>query len=58
MNQGNTGLFGTVGTIATFSLAQVNAVIGCIAGLLTIAYVGLGVRHRWVNRNNKRNNYE
>jgi hypothetical protein len=44
------GLVGTLGTITSLSLTQVNALLGCVAGVLTIIYVGLGVRQRWRNR--------
>jgi len=45
------GILGTIGAVTSLTLTQVNAVLGCIAALLTIIYVGLGIRIRWRNRN-------
>lgn len=46
-------IVGTAGTVASLSLTQINAVLGCVVALLTIVYVCLGIRIRWKNRNNK-----
>jgi hypothetical protein len=43
-----TALIGTAGTAATFSLAQLNDMVGIAAGLLTVAY--LIRQHRNLNK--------
>ena len=44
-------IVGTAGTVASLSLTQINAVLGCIVAILTIVYVSLGIAIRWKNRN-------
>jgi hypothetical protein len=44
-------IVGTAGAVASLSLTQINAVLGCIAAVLTIIYVCLGILIRWKNRN-------
>jgi hypothetical protein len=51
--QGKTAIVGTIGTVTTLSLTQINAALGCVAGVLTIVYLALGIRKRWLNRNTK-----
>lgn len=44
-------IFGTAGTIGTITLAQVNAILACFAGLLTIFVMAMRARREWRNRN-------
>lgn len=44
-------LFGAVGTVGTFGLAQFNLLLGCVAGLLTVAVMGMKARKEWRDRN-------
>jgi len=46
-----TALIGTTGTVATFSLGQLNDLVGIVAGLLTVAY--LVRQHRRLNKDKK-----
>ena len=43
--------FGFIGTSATFGLSQINLVLGCAAGVLTIAVMIIRLRKEWRNRN-------
>lgn len=47
----NDVIIGTVGTAGTFTLAQFNVALGCIAGLLTCVVMGLKLRKEWRDRN-------
>lgn len=44
-------VFGVVGTTTSLTLSQVNVGLGCLAGLLTVAVMGLRLRKEWRNRN-------
>lgn len=44
-------IFGTVGTASTAVLTQVNTVLACIAGVLTVGVMALRFRREWKNRN-------
>ena len=46
-------LFGAIGTSATFGLAQVNQILACIAGVMTIIVMGVKLRKEWKSRNAK-----
>ena len=46
-------LFGAIGTSATFGLAQVNQILACIAGVMTIIVMGVKLRKEWKSRNEK-----
>ena len=46
-------LFGARGTSATFGLAQVNQILACIAGVMTIIVMGVKLRKEWKSRNAK-----
>ena len=46
-------LFGTIGTSATFGLAQFNQVLACIAGVLTIIVMSVKLLKEWKSRNEK-----
>lgn len=43
--------FGVAGTAGTITLTQVNAVLACLAGLLTVAVMTLRLRREWKQRN-------
>ena len=47
-------LFGAIGTSATFGLAQVNQVLACIAGVMTVVVMGIKLTKEWKNRNDKK----
>lgn len=49
----NTAIVGTIGTVATLTLAQFNVLVGSVAGVLTVIYVALGIWIRWKNRHRK-----
>lgn len=40
---------GIIGTILTFTLGEINAIIGITVGVLSAIYVGLGIVKRWKN---------
>lgn len=44
-------VFGTVGTAGTFTLAQFNTLLGCAAGILTVAVMVFKLRREWIDRN-------
>ena len=44
-------LFGAIGTSATFGLAQVNLILGCIAGVMTVIVMGIKLKKEWKHRN-------
>jgi hypothetical protein len=46
-------LFGAVGTASTFGLGTINALLGCAAGVLTIAVLVFRLRREWIHRNDK-----
>lgn len=45
-DQARFGFVGTVGSITSLTLTQINAVLGCVAAVMTIIYVGYGIRIR------------
>ena len=47
-------LFGAIGTSATFGLAQVNQVLACIAGVMTVVVMGIKLTKEWKNRHDKK----
>ena len=46
MNNGDIA-FGVIGTAGTFGLGQINLVLGCTAGVLTIAVMLMRLRKEW-----------
>jgi hypothetical protein len=46
-------IFGAVGTASTFGLGTINALLGCAAGVLTIAVLVFRLRREWIHRNDK-----
>lgn len=44
-------VFGVVGTTSTFGLGTINAVLGCIAGVLTVAVMLFKLRKEYRDRN-------
>lgn len=45
-------LFGAIGTSATFGLAQVNLILGCVAGVMTCIVMTIKLRKEWKNKDN------
>lgn len=45
--------FGATGTLGTITLTQVNAVLACVAGVLTVAVMSFRLRREWKSRNLK-----
>jgi hypothetical protein len=44
-------VFGAVGTAGTFTLAQINVALGCVAGVLTVAVMLFKLKKEWRDRN-------
>lgn len=44
-------LFGIVGTGVTFGLSQLNLILGCISGVLTIGILIIKFRREFADRN-------
>ena len=49
-DKGHTAFVGAVGTLTTFTLVEINTLLGCLVGVMTSIYVGLGIHKRWKNR--------
>jgi hypothetical protein len=49
---------GSGGTLASVSLAQVNAIAATLAALATAAYMGIRAAHAWRNYREKRKDIE
>jgi hypothetical protein len=50
MNRPGDAIIGAIGTAGTFTLANFNVLLGCIAGLLTCCYMGLKLKKEWRDR--------
>jgi len=43
-------IFGAIGTTSTALLSQINVVLACAAGVLTVGVMALKFRREWRNR--------
>jgi hypothetical protein len=50
MNRPGDAFIGLIGTAGTFTLANFNVLLGCIAGLMTCCYMGLKLKKEYRDR--------